>query len=963
MGDSGKAVIGTAVDRSWADASDVLLGWLTRFNDAGGLLLSISRDGDNFEPPRGWTKEGWSGGLSAEGALARLAGGHNIGAGPTGGMFIIDADNESAIEMVDDALGGVRTLSAWSPRGKQYIFRSDKEVRQIQCKPLGIDTRGSGKGYGMAPGSHRSGKSYMHKWDWDNKDKAQRDALRGTLPSHKGPWFYQVADNVEVAEAPESIFKLLVKCLKANEEAKKRIRKERDWGRKEWELTDLGEMLKHLDAERDGSRDDWLRIVFGAKAKFGDAARELVEAWSAGSAKYDADNFDATWKAASGDAVSFGTVVWSAKQAGWGAGGSDSASQPDPALAAIMQGVVASSKKASSGSVQDDDDDEDDGSIILLMEGNRAQWAEQGAAVIRDYGIAHPEDGIYVASDTVADYTRVDRAKKPKPSDRVKVPEGTLQRSKIRLHDLCLAIGPLAQWGVPAEKGITPRDPKPHQVEFMLAQARMNDWLPVLAGVADGPVMRRDGSVLETSGYDEATGLYAGFDGQWPSVPSNPTQADAKAAGEKIIDVLRDTPFDSDADRGVFLSLVLSVACREYALGGVPAHLITGNNRGAGKGTVAQVAAVIATGSLPTMVPTNDTGGGGNQRSESSKEEKKRLVTLASSGARMVVIDNQESGVPFGNAALDMAMTTCTDETIGILSDRLLGKNDANAVVAAPWRQVIVATGNNLTVAGDMDRRAMMCSLVTPHENPEVEADYSTHPNPVEYARANRKELYMAGITLLRAHHLAVEAGDAKQITPRVASFGGWSDRIRSAIAWALGEGFDPWKTNKRVSTKARPEQEDAIAFLRVWYARFQDNDVNLGRHLEPLCNKDGDRELDQHGNDPNQALVEAVEALPLSQPRGKKNLNVRSLSKWLQNREGRPAEFVVRRGEKHQTWRVVRRGAVVAQERELIAPQAPLNGHVSEVEHATPAYELPVGAGYDDDDNPNGYTDDEGIL
>ena len=872
---------GAAVDRSKRDDDALLLAWLERFDAAGGLLLAISRDGFNSKPPQGWNKDGWTGGQTTGRALGRLVDGSNVGTGCTGGLFILDADNPAAVELGEEALAGAATLSAWTPRAKQYILKGDG-IPQIQCPALGIDTRGSGKGYGMAPGSYRSTASYKEKWKWDTLTDAARARYRATLPSHQGPWYYRVGDIEDVAEAPRGVLELLARCKLVNAQEKERGAAEKRYSRRKWTLDDLGEMLEHLDAG--GTRDEWLRIVFGAKAQFGDEAREKVEAWSQGSDKYDAANFDATWVGASAEGgTSFGTVVYEAAQAGYNA--------------AVGAAAVAATASASGP-----------GGLprIRLADGYREQWAVEGAAIIVAYGNGNQEGGVYVAAGTTGSLTMVGRAVEPDPNARVKVAEGTLQRTDVRIREVCMAIDPLADWGNVHKTGKwVPKNPHPQHVEFMLTRAVVDKQLPVLTGIADGPVMRRDGTLLSKPGYDPRSGLYAGFDGTWPAVPVSPTAADAKTAGELLLDVVADTPFKSDADRGVFLSLVLSVLARDYALGGVPAHLFSANVRGSGKGTLCQIAAAISTGTLPTMLPTNDGGGGRSQRSDASVEDKKRLQTLAMTGSRMAVIDNIEAGTPFGNSAIDEALTVCTDESIGMLSDRVLGKNDASALQKAPWRTVLCATGNNMRVGGDGDRRVIMCTLESPHENPEVEADYSTHPNPVEYALKHRKQLYMAGITMLLAHHQAVAAGLASPITPRVGSFGGWSDRIRSAIAWSLGESYDPFMTNATVKSTARPEHEDAIVFLSAWRDQFGDKDVSLRKDLEPICRKESD--------DHDPALADAVAELQILPPRDKAAVNVRSLSKWMLERKNRPGKYIVREGGKRQTWMVEERETAVA--------------------------------------------------
>ncbi len=60
--------------------------------------------------------------------------------------------------------------------------------------------------------------------------------------------------------------------------------------------------------------------------------------------------------------------------------------------------------------------------------------------------------------------------------------------------------------------------------------SRVGDWhLPVLVGIVEAPVMRPDGSVLTTPGYDEGTGLLLQSSISWKAPPSHSDEAVAHA--------------------------------------------------------------------------------------------------------------------------------------------------------------------------------------------------------------------------------------------------------------------------------------------------------------------------------------------------------------------------------------------------------------------------------------------------
>jgi hypothetical protein len=91
-----------------------------------------------------------------------------------------------------------------------------------------------------------------------------------------------------------------------------------------------------------------------------------------------------------------------------------------------------------------------------------------------------------------------------------------------------------------------------------------SDWPGVrhLESVVDHPVLRPDGTVLWTQGYDEGTGLLLEADGPLPSLPECPTQADAIAARDALLEVIVDFPFGRPVGRSAWLAVLLTPLAR-----------------------------------------------------------------------------------------------------------------------------------------------------------------------------------------------------------------------------------------------------------------------------------------------------------------------------------------------------------------------------------------------------------------
>ena len=97
--------------------------------------------------------------------------------------------------------------------------------------------------------------------------------------------------------------------------------------------------------------------------------------------------------------------------------------------------------------------------------------------------------------------------------------------------------------------------------------------------------------------------------------------------------------------------------------------------------------------------------------------------------------------------------------------------------VETPITATVFATGNNLTIAGDLTRRALLGALDARCEHPERR---SFEFDPIVVARTERGRLVVAALTVLRAWHVAGERIEP----PPLGSFEEWSHRIRASLLW-----------------------------------------------------------------------------------------------------------------------------------------------------------------------------------
>ncbi len=312
------------------------------------------------------------------------------------------------------------------------------------------------------------------------------------------------------------------------------------------------------------------------------------------------------------------------------------------------------------------------------------------------------------------------------------------------------------------------------------AIAARGQWpgLPPLRAVVESPVLRPDGSVLCTPGYDPATRLFYAPNGPMPQVPQTPTLADARRAVSRLREVVADFPYDKPAHCSAWLAALLTPFARFAFDGFVPLFTFDSNLRGAGKSLQADAIALIVTGrNMPRRAYVAD-----------EVELKKTVTSIAAQGAWAVLFDNVAT--PLGGAALDMALTG--DQ----LEDRLFGRNDVT--LRFRLSTIYMASGNNLVLYGDMVRRVLPSRLRCLDEKPEERTGFR-HPDLRAWVRTHRTELATAALTVLRAYFVA---GSPDLGLRSWGSYEAWSAVVRNALVW-LGEP-DPGEARLDLPDTAR---------------------------------------------------------------------------------------------------------------------------------------------------------------
>ena len=315
------------------------------------------------------------------------------------------------------------------------------------------------------------------------------------------------------------------------------------------------------------------------------------------------------------------------------------------------------------------------------------------------------------------------------------------------------------------------------------------DWpFPEVSGLINAPTLRPDGSPLNKEGYDKATGLLL-INAPSVSVNPRPSMADAKAALELLKGLLIEVPFvdvgnNDGASRSVALSLFISLILRG-ALETPPLHAFASPTSGTGKSFIVDEASMIASGERCAVMAATSI----------SEELEKKINSALLAGRALISIDNFNGVLSSG--------VLCQALTQPMVMVRPLGRS---AEVPVASRFVFAATGNNLSITEDLDRRVLMSKLDAKTEHAWQK---QFKQNPLEMIARNRARYIAACLTI----PLAYVAAGYPDLPPTLNSFTRWSKLVRGPLMW-LGEA-DPVST-LLAAIEGDPKLQASAAMMAV---------------------------------------------------------------------------------------------------------------------------------------------------
>lgn len=391
-----------------------------------------------------------------------------------------------------------------------------------------------------------------------------------------------------------------------------------------------------------------------------------------------------------------------------------------------------------------------------------------------------------------------------------------------------------------------------------LAAPDLLPYLRSLRGVTHTPMVRADGSILQSPGYDDESGFLHVPDIAVPPVPDRPTPEQRDDAVKLLRGLVAEFKWVGEHDEANYLGLLLTPLLRllcppPYKLGAIMAR-----QPGSGKTLLADVLRLVHGGVLRGEMPHDE-----------AELEKSLTSILYCTTAPVVTFDNV-SGVLRSSK---LAALLTSDK----LDGRLLGSTSS---VPLFNDRLWTITGNNLNLGGDLPRRTLWVTIDPGCPDPHRRTGFKLHLPT--YVAEHRGEILHALLVLVRAW---VAAGSVPAKSESSDDYSRWTGIVRGILAHAGVPGTFDHRDSAQQEVGA--DDEGWGEFLAAVH-RVMGDRAWLARELveKIVATAPG------AGFDPLPMHPDLVEALPgdLHEKylRGGGKSLARPLGKWLRNRNGR---------------------------------------------------------------------------
>lgn len=350
-----------------------------------------------------------------------------------------------------------------------------------------------------------------------------------------------------------------------------------------------------------------------------------------------------------------------------------------------------------------------------------------------------------------------------------------------------------------------------------------SDTTYTIRRIATLPFVAPDGQIVTTPGVHETSRTLLVIPekerGLWAERYNPPigevTGEQAQEAVDFLVnELLCDFQFATSGDRARAVAYLLSVTAGPL-VSSRPIFLFDAANRGTGKGLLAGIGRVIATGK-----PEAQSVGYGRRTDE---ETRKQAVGAFLSGQHFLHVDE----LPRGHKIDSLVLTELSTAEDGQVAYRLLGGNDVIALSG----MMISVCGNNIEVGGDMTRRVVSIRMEHQGEGlPQARTGFK-HPLP-RWALENRAEILAACHTLI-AHGIQHSTGKEWS---GLGGFEGWKRTVLGALQHVTIDGgaADNLMMNGRDEWEEEMDDDadEWQAFMEAWSEKIPGQEYRSAKEL-----------------------------------------------------------------------------------------------------------------------------------
>ncbi|ONH55583.1 hypothetical protein CcI49_28490 [Frankia sp. CcI49] len=381
-----------------------------------------------------------------------------------------------------------------------------------------------------------------------------------------------------------------------------------------------------------------------------------------------------------------------------------------------------------------------------------------------------------------------------------------------------------------------------------------------LQGIVGSPVLRPNGTLVQSAGYDAETGLFYAPKVEIPWVSARPDRDEMEAARRfLLVNFLGGFPWVSDSDRANYIGLLATGILRPYIRTVTPHGMITATTQASGK-TILSEGIGLLYGQRVLPWP------------EAEAELRKAITSALGEPAPVLVFDNLREGTVVDSPVLAQLLTTTE------WSDRRLG---TNTTVRHANDRLWLTTGNNLRLGGDIATRTVLVRLDPKMPHPEERTGFAI-PGLDRWVRepANQR-VVLRHLLVLVMGWMAAGAPKSDHV---MRQFTPWAQAVGGFLAHHHIGGFLGNLADVRNMDDENNEWE---VFLGQWHRLFDSERKTAG-----VIRKSADVELVK--GEP----VDRWDGLFLTDDRGGL-LSAKSLGRRLAGQVGRfHGSYVLRRGE-----------------------------------------------------------------